>query len=83
MPGSGISQSFTKVFSTLATHLVAGQYGQILDFIAASVAAVGAIVADERAVAEEEKISVRIEKGAAAVASKAVDVPSISRCSER
>lgn len=41
------------------------------------VAAVGAVVADERAIAEEQQVGIRVEQGAARVAAKAVDVPSI------
>lgn len=37
-----------------AKRLVAGEYGQIFDFVSACAAAVGAIIADERAVAKKE-----------------------------
>jgi hypothetical protein len=44
------------------------------------VAAVGAVVADERAVAEQQEVRVRVEQGAAGVAAEAVNVPSVPRC---
>lgn len=61
-----------------AEGLVAGQDGQVLDLVAAVVAAVRAVVADERSVAEEQQVGVRVEEGAAGVAAEAVDVPSIA-----
>ena len=60
--------------------LVAGQDGQVLDLVAAVVAAICAVVAYERAVAEEQQVRVRVEEGAASVAAEAVNVPSVSRC---
>lgn len=59
-------------------RLVAGQNGKILDLVPTGAAAIGTVVADERAVAEEEKVGVRIEQGAAGVAPEAVNVPSIA-----
>lgn len=58
--------------------LVAGQDGQVLDLVAAVVAAVCAIVAYQGAVAEEQQIGIRVEQGAAGVAAEAVDVPSVA-----
>jgi len=52
---------------------------QILDLVFADGTAVGAVVADEGAIAEEEEVCVRVEDGAAAVAAEAVQVPSVSR----
>jgi hypothetical protein len=43
------------------------------------VAAVGAVVADEGAVSEEQQVGVRVEEGAARVAAEAVDMPSVAR----
>jgi hypothetical protein len=58
--------------------LVTGQDGQVLDLVAAVVAAVCAVVAYQRAVAEEQQVRIRVEEGAARVAAEAVDVPSVS-----
>lgn len=63
-----------------AKRLVAGEDGQVLDFVAASMAAVRAVVAYEGAVAEEEEVRVRVEEGAAGVAAEALDVPPIAGC---
>ena len=63
-----------------AKGLVAGQDGEVFDLVAAVVAAVGAVVADQGAVSEQQQVGVRVEQGAARVAAKAVDVPSVSRC---
>lgn len=57
--------------------LVSGQDGQILDLVAAAAATVGTVVADERPVAEEEQVRVRVEESATSVASKAINVPSV------
>lgn len=62
--------------------LIAGQDCQVLDLVAARAAAVSAVVADERAIAEQQQIGVGVEESAAGIASEAVDVPSISRCSK-
>jgi hypothetical protein len=58
--------------------LVAGQDGEILDLVAAVVAAICAVVAYQGAVAEEQQVRVRVEQRAARVAAEAVDVPSVS-----
>jgi len=63
-----------------AIGLITGQDGQVFDLVAAGTAAVGAVVADERAVAEQEEVGVRVEKGTAGVATEAVDVPSVTGC---
>ena len=62
-------------------RLVSREDGQVFDLVATCVAAVGAIVADERAIAQQEQIGVGVEEGAARVASEAVDMPSIASCS--
>lgn len=62
-----------------AKGLVAGQDGEVFDLVPAVVAAVGAVVADQGAVSEQQQVGVRVEQGAARVAAKAVDVPSVSR----
>ena len=61
-----------------AECLVAGEDGEVLDLVAAGIAAVGAVVADERTVAEEEQVGVGVEKSAAGVAAKAINVPSVA-----
>jgi len=61
-----------------AKSLVAGQDGEILNLISAGAAAVGAVVADERAIAEQEQVRVRVEQSVAGVAAEAVEMPSIS-----
>jgi hypothetical protein len=60
-----------------AKGLVARQDGQVLDLVAAVVAAICAVVAYQRAVAEQQQVRVRVEQGAAGVAAEAVDVPSV------
>lgn len=44
------------------------------------IAAICAIIAYERAIAEEEQISVRVEEGTAGVAPEAINVPSVTSC---
>lgn len=63
-----------------AEGLVASQDGQVLDLVAAGIAAVRAVVADQRAVAEEEEVRIGVEQGAAGVAAEAVNVPSVAGC---
>lgn len=60
--------------------LIPGENGKIFDFVPTGTAAIGTIVANEGAVAEEEQVGVRIEEGTAGIASEAVDVPSIASC---
>ena len=63
--------------------LIAGQNGKVLDFVPTRATAVGTIVADEGAVAQEEQVGVRIEEGTAGIAPEAVDMPSIPRWDAR
>jgi hypothetical protein len=63
-----------------AEGLVAGENGQVFDLVAAGIAAICTVVADEGAVAEEEQVGVRVKQGAAGVTSEAVDVPSVAGC---
>ena len=58
-----------------AEGLITGQDGKILDLVTARVAAVCAIVADEGAIAEQQKVRIGIKEGAAGVAPEAVNVP--------
>jgi hypothetical protein len=82
--GTGIAQVLDLALAvptpeTVCTEgLVAGQNGQVFDLVPAMVAAICAVVADERAVAEQEEVRIRVEEGAACVATEAVDVPSVS-----
>jgi hypothetical protein len=61
-----------------AKGLVAGQDGEVFDFLIARTAAVGAVITYEAAIAEEEEVRIGVEEGAACVAAKAVDVPAIT-----
>lgn len=61
-----------------AKRLVAGEDGEIFNLIAARAATVRAVVTYKRAIAEEEKVRVGVEEGAAGVASEAVDMPSVA-----
>lgn len=63
-----------------AEGLVPGKNGQILDLISTGAAAVGAVVANEGAIAKEEEVRIGIEEGAAGVATEAVEMPPISGC---
>lgn len=68
-------------FETLgAKGLFAGEDSEVFDLVLADGAAVGAIVADEGAIAEKEEVGVRVEEGATAVAAEAVNVPAITGC---
>lgn len=84
--GAGIAQVLDLALAVPASEaigakgLVAGQDGQVLDLVAAMVAAVCAVVADEGAIAEQQQVGVRVEQGAAGVAAEAVDVPSVPSC---
>lgn len=84
--GAGIAQVLDLALAVAAAEavcaegLVARQDGQVLDLVAAVVAAVGAVVAYQRAVAQQQQVRVRVEEGAARVAAEAVNVPSVARC---
>lgn len=61
-----------------AEGLVACEDGQVLDLVTTSTTAIRAVVAYQGTVAEKEEVCVGVEKGAAGVASEAVDVPTIA-----
>lgn len=61
-----------------AECLVARKDCQILNLVPACATAVCAIVANERSIAEEQKIRVGVEQGPASIAAEAIDVPSVS-----
>jgi hypothetical protein len=60
--------------------LVARQDGQVFNLIPTITATVGAIVAYEGSVAQEQEVCIGIEESAARVATKAVDMPSVTGC---
>ena len=60
--------------------MIAGKDGEVFDLVSACVAAVCAVVVDERAVAEKEEVCIRVEEGTASVTSEAVDMPSVAGC---
>ena len=84
--GSSIAQVVDFLFAVpaakaaFAKGLLAGEDGEVLDLVRARAATVGAVAADERPVAEQEQVGVRVEQGAACAATKAVDVPSVAGC---
>jgi hypothetical protein len=63
-----------------AEGLVARQDGQVLDLVTAMVAAVCTIVTNQRAVAQQQQVRIRVEQRAARVAAEAIDMPSVPRC---
>lgn len=67
----------------LAKGQVAGQDGEIFDFIFTDFARIGAAVTDERAIAKEQEICFGIEGLLAFAALEAVDVPSVTGCKSK
>ena len=65
-----------------AKGLIASQNRQVFNLIAAGVATVRAVIANEGAVAEQKQVGVRVEQSAACVAAETVDVPSVAGCEE-
>ena len=66
-------------FEAIGTKcLISRQDCQILDLITTITTTIGAVVADERAVAEKEEVCVGVKECAAGIAPEAVDVPSVS-----
>lgn len=61
-----------------AERLVTRQNSQVLYLVATGIAAVRAVAANQGAVAQEEEVRVRVEKGSASAASETIDVPSLS-----
>ena len=82
--GAGIAQVLNLALAipapkTVRTEgLITSQDGQILDLVAAVVAAVCTVVAYQGAVAEQQQVRIRVEEGAARVVAEAVDMPSVS-----
>lgn len=61
-----------------AKGLVAGQDGQVFDLVSARAAAVCTVAADQRAIAQEEQMRIRVEQGVTGVTSEAIDMPSVA-----
>lgn len=84
--GSCISKVFDLAFAISASEascakcLVSREDCYIFNFVPASIAAVGAVVADEGAVTEEQEVGVGVEKSAACVAAEAIEVPAVASC---
>lgn len=55
--------------------LVSGQDGQVLNLVPTRIAAVCAVIAYKRSIAEKKEVCVGVEKGIACVAPKAVEMP--------
>ena len=51
---------------------------EIFNLVAACTAAIRAIVAYQRAIAEQEKVCIRVEESSAGIAAEAVNMPSIA-----
>lgn len=83
--GSSIAQIFDLALTIAASKagctegLITRQDGEILDFVVAGATAVGAVVANEGAVTEQEQIRIGIKKRATRVATEAIQMPSIAR----
>lgn len=60
--------------------LIPGENREVLDFIAAVVAAICTIVTYQRAVAEQQEIRIGVEEGTASVTAEAINVPSVPGC---
>jgi hypothetical protein len=60
-----------------AESLISGQDGKVLDLVPTGAATVGAVVADQGAIAKEKQVGIGIEKGIARVASETVEMPSV------
>lgn len=58
--------------------MVTSQYGQIFNLVSAAATAVGAVVADQRPVAEEEEVRVGVEQSTTGITAKAINMPPIS-----
>lgn len=84
--GAGISQVLDLPLAVAAAEtggaerLVTSEDSQILDLVAAGAAAVCTVVADERAIAEEKEVRIRVEEGSAGITSETVQMPSIASC---
>ena len=69
----------TPTFEAIRTEgLIASKDSQVLDLVVADAAAVGAIVANEGAITEQEEVGIRVQNGVTGIASKAINVPSVA-----
>jgi hypothetical protein len=59
--------------------LVASEDSQILNLVSARTTAVCTVIAYEGSIAEQKEVRIGVEQGAAGIASKAIQVPSIAR----
>ena len=82
--GPGIPQVFDLALA-VSTAKASGAEGliprkdrKVLDLVSTGAATVGTVVANERAIAEQQKVRVGIEEGAASVAAKAIEMPSVT-----
>lgn len=84
--GPSIAQIFNLSLAISASKarsaegLVPSKDGQILDLVPTGAAAVGAVVANKGAIAEEEEVRIGVEEGPAGVATEAVEMPPVSSC---
>ncbi len=62
--------------------MIAGQDGEVFDFVATGAAAVGAVIANKGTVAEQKKVRIGVEESAASIAAETVDMPSVARCGD-
>lgn len=80
----GIAKILDLPFAVSATEargaesLLSCEDSQFFDFVTAGAAAVGAVVADEGAIAEEEKVGIGVEKGVACIAAETIQMPSVA-----
>ena len=81
--GTGISKVLNLALAVPAPEavgtegLVSSENGQVLNLVAAVVAAVCAVIAYQGPIAEEQEVGVGIEECTAGVAAEAVNVPSV------
>jgi hypothetical protein len=82
--GSCVAQVLDLAFANPAPEarrtkgLISSQNSKIFNFIATCAATVGTVVAYQRTITEQKKVCVQVEECSTCVASKAVDMPSIT-----
>ena len=86
--GSGVSKVLNLALAVAAAEagsaegLIPGKDGKVFNLVTASTAAIGAVVTYKGTIPQQEKVGIRVEEGSARVASKAVQMPAISRCDQ-
>jgi hypothetical protein len=75
-----LSLAIAAFEAVCAESLVTSQYSQIFNLVSAAATAVGAVIADQRPVAEEEEVRVGVEQSTAGITAKAINMPPISSC---